>query len=92
MVFMVMFEFRGAPAPPELRDATVAAIKGCGPWARLSESTWLLRTEQDLTSVREAIWRVMRPGDFIFVARLEGSWGAYNLSQRIVEWVQGSTF
>jgi hypothetical protein len=94
MVYLITLELVGPTNTADDMAKVVAGIKAQGPWARLSDSLWLVRAEAPTTTaiLRDAIWAFMQKGDLLFVARLGGQWGSYNLQPAIVDWLKGAAF
>lgn len=43
------------------------AIKAYGTWARITDSCWAIKTERSAVEVRDALLRLLRPSDRLFV-------------------------
>jgi hypothetical protein len=52
------------------------AIKSYGVWARVTESTWVVVTEQPAKEVRDTLGEYLRKGDRLFVLKsgVEAAW------------------
>lgn len=92
MVYLVVYDL--ASPDDAGRKKVVSAIKSSGPWARIEETVWLVAPDtKSVSEVRDAIWTSsMSKTDNLYVARLSGDWGAYNLSSEIVAWLKERTF
>ena len=54
----------------------------------LLKSTWLIRTDDDATMVRDRILPCLKNGDKLFVSELWGTWaGSYNLGEDALNWL-----
>lgn len=45
------------------------AIKAYGTWAHITDSCWAIKSEQSVVEVRDALLRVLRPSDRLFVVQ-----------------------
>jgi len=59
-------------------DALYKAIKSYGTWARLTESTWFVKTEATCPQIRDKLLAVMDANDRLFVGELTGSAAWFN--------------
>lgn len=53
-------------------EALYDAIKSYGIWARVTESTWLIKTEDNCVQVRDSLKQKMDTNDRLFVGELTG--------------------
>ena len=53
-------------------DALYSAIKSYEAWAHVTESTWLIKTEDSCVQVRDALKQKMDTNDRLFVGKLTG--------------------
>lgn len=53
-------------------DAVYEAIKGYGTWAKITESTWFIKTKETCAQVRDKLMRLMDDNDRLFVGELSG--------------------
>lgn len=54
-------------------DALYDAIKNYGTWARITESTWFIKTTETCVQVRDKLSKQMDSNDRIFVGELSGT-------------------
>ncbi len=54
-------------------DALYNAIKNYGTWARITESTWFIKTTETCVQVRDKLSKQMDSNDRIFVGELSGA-------------------
>ena len=54
-------------------DALYNAIKNYGTWARITESTWFIKTTETCVQVRDKLSKQMDSNDRIFVGELSGT-------------------
>ena len=54
-------------------DALYDAIKNYGTWARVTESTWFIKTIETCVQVRDKLSKQMDSNDRIFVGELSGT-------------------
>ena len=50
-------------------SALYEAIRAYGIWARITDSCWAVKTEQSAVVVRDALLRLVRPTDRLFVVQ-----------------------
>lgn len=60
-------------------DALYEAIKSYGTWARITESTWFIKTEATCVQVRDKLLSVMDTNDRLFVGELSGAAAWHNI-------------
>jgi hypothetical protein len=53
-------------------DELYEAIKGFGTWARITESTWFVKTDATCVQIRDKLLTKMDKNDRLFVAELTG--------------------
>lgn len=59
-------------APGKNYDDLYEAIKAYGIWARITKSTWFVKTTDSCVTVRDNLLKYMDKNDRIFVAELTG--------------------
>lgn len=64
-----------------------AAIKGYGIWARITDLCWAIKTERSAVEVRDALRRLMRAGDRLFVVQTAHI-AAWNNTMCRNDWLQ----
>jgi hypothetical protein len=74
-------------------ERLIASIKsaystGC----HVEKSVWLVTTEQSAGEARDTVKKLLYPTDILFVARLSGNWGSFNLGTKRTEWLKDRTF
>lgn len=57
-------------------------------WARPLQSVWIIKTVTSKRDVLLALTRLIDTNDKVLVVGLDNSWMSYNLSQRVVDWLQ----
>lgn len=65
--------------PGRSYDALYQAIKSYGIWARITESTWFIKTEASCPQVRDKLLSVMDANDRLFVGELSGNAAWHNV-------------
>lgn len=66
-------------APGRDYDELYNAIKQYSEWARLTESTWFVKTDDSCTKIRDDLLKVMDSNDRLFVGELTGTAAWHNL-------------
>lgn len=71
--FIITYDLRG---PNRDYQAMHEAIKKHSKWARVTESTWVVVTEQSASEIRDRLAAVADPDDRIFVVKsgVESAW------------------
>lgn len=91
MVQLVSFTFGPNNETLANRLRIEGAIKTM-PWARIGPYVWLVSVSANAATVRDQLWQYMSEGDRLFVARLHGEWGAYNLPADVVSWLNEANY
>lgn len=64
---------------------------GFNGWAKLMKSTWLVRTNEDVSTVRTNLRQKMDTNDKLVVIDVSGSnWGTFNVSKTVTQWMQNN--
>lgn len=66
-------------APGRNYDELYKAIKAYGTWARITESTWFIKTNSTCNQIRDNLISYMDGNDRLFVGELEGSAAWHNV-------------
>jgi hypothetical protein len=61
-------------------------------WCHLEKSAWLVATDNNAQEVRDSLKRFLSAADILFVAKLTGNWGSFNLGSRRSDWIKGKEF
>lgn len=62
-------------------------IKAYGTWAKITESSWAIKTEQDSKQIRDNLKSALDSNDTILVGRL-GACAWMGLSKKVSDWLQ----
>lgn len=93
MIHLITYDLK---EPNDTSDDYKRVIDGLkaayGTWCHLEESVWLVSTDQEATEVRDTIKKLLNSSDVLFVARLTGNWGSYNLTSTRTEWLKARSF
>jgi len=74
-------------------ERVIEGLKSAFPaWCHLEKSVWLVHTDRSATEVRDSIKTLLNNSDVLFVARLRGNWGSFNLSSNRSEWLKERAF
>ena len=57
-------------------------------YAHISDSMWLIKSQSDVVSIRNALKAFVDGNDFLFVAEVV-DWASLNLSPDVVVWADG---
>jgi hypothetical protein len=61
-------------------------------WCHVEKSVWLVSTDQSASEVRDKIKKLLNSSDVLFVARLSGNWGSFNLKATRTDWLKARNF
>lgn len=57
-------------------------------WARPVESVWIVKTDMNVEQIRDAIKKILDSNDKLVVVEMSGSWGTYNISKEVTDWMK----
>ena len=66
---IIVYEIGQSELPNVNYQPLYDAIRAYGTWARIADSCWAIRTEQTAVQVRDALLRLLRQGDRLFVVQ-----------------------
>lgn len=93
MVHIVTYDLRSPHDTPEDYERVIEGLKSLyGTWCHLEKSVWIISTSQDASQVRDALKALLYPTDIIFVGKLSGNWGSFNLTQVQSDWLKQRQF
>lgn len=93
MIHIVTYDLRKPNDTPTDYDRVMATIKtSFGGWAHIERSVWLVSTPKNATQVRDEIKAALRPGDVLFVGRLQGDWASLYLGDQRNGWLRNVKF
>jgi hypothetical protein len=93
VVHIVTYDLKSPNDTTEDYARVIAGLKSIyGTWCHLEKSVWLISTDQEASQVRDAIRTFLHTADVLFVGRLTGNWGSFNLEKRRVDWIKGREF
>jgi CRISPR/Cas system-associated endoribonuclease Cas2 len=94
MVHVIAYDLRSPDDKPAHYKNVAAAIEAEGVCKWVQDSVWLLQSEKSSEELRDDIVRAARMDarDRIFIARLDGMWGAQNLSLDAIVWLRDDPF
>lgn len=93
MVHIVTYDLESPNDTPDDYTRVIGGIKSLYPtWCHLEKSVWIVNTDQDASQVRDAIKKYLYSTDILFVARLSGNWGSFNLTADRSEWLKQRQF
>lgn len=59
-------------------DAVYNVLRGYSRWARITESTWFIKTDETCVQVRDKLLKLMDDNDRLFVGELSGTAAWHN--------------
>jgi hypothetical protein len=77
---------RGADDYPKL----ISAIKGYPTWWHHLDSTWMIKTDQPATAIRDHLAQFVDSGDELLVARLAGESAWRGFSEQASTWLRNN--
>jgi hypothetical protein len=93
VVYIVTYDLK---SPNDTSDDYKRVMDGLkstyGAWCHLELSVWLVAADQTATEVRDEVKKLLNPADRLFVARLSGNWGSFNLGKERNTWLKQQTF
>jgi hypothetical protein len=93
LVYIVTYDLESPHDTPDDYNRVIKGLKSAYPtWCHLEESVWIVSTTQDAAQVRDSIKGLLFPTDILFVARLSGNWGSFNLTTERVNWLKKQEF
>jgi hypothetical protein len=93
MIHLVTYDLESPNDTSEDYARVINALKALYPsWCHLEKSVWLVKTTQSATEVRDAVKVNLYPTDILFVARLSGNWGSFNLGSERNDWIKKQAF
>lgn len=93
MVHIVTYDLESPHDTPEDYNRVISGLKSAySTWCQLEKSVWIVATTEDAAQVRDSIKRFLYPTDILFVARLSGNWGSFNLTAERVNWLKQQQF
>jgi hypothetical protein len=93
VVHIVTYDLETPHDTPADYERVIAGLKSIYPaWCHLEKSVWLVVTDQEATKVRDSLKQFLHNTDILFVARLSGNWGGFNLGTERAEWLKKVAF
>lgn len=72
-------------------ERLIKYIKEYSYWAKPLESTWLIKTDKIVSTVRDELKRNVSGNDKIFVIEVTGAnWASFNLSSNVTDWLKNN--
>jgi hypothetical protein len=93
MIHLITYDLK---SPNDTSDDYERVINGLKEtyktWCHLEKSVWLISTDQGATEVRDEIKKLLNSSDILFVAKLAGNWGSFNLTTKRTDWLKARDF
>lgn len=85
--FLVIFQTSN-----ENYNSVVERIKTLGAWARLNDTSWIIKSDDKNTVViRDKIKEVIGDGNRLFVINIsESAWASYCIPMEVTNWLKGN--
>lgn len=74
-------------APDRNYEGILKKIKSYGTWAKISESSYLIKTDKTPESVRDQLLKTIDEDDKLFVGTLVAPAAWYGLSEAVSNWI-----
>jgi len=84
-VLIIVYELA---VPVMTEKAVTDAIKKLGPWARLTSSSYLVRTRYGPEQVRDYVWQFMHVNDRVYVGRAPAPSAWNGMPGGVTEWIK----
>ena len=93
MVHLVTYDLKSPHDTAEDYQRVIDALKSAYPtWCHLEKSVWIIVTPESATDVRDNLTAFLNSTDVLFVGRLQGNWGSYNLGSERTDWLKSRIF
>lgn len=93
MVHIVTYDLKSPHDTSDDYNRVINGIKSLySQWCHLEKSVWLVSTPQASAEVRDSIKPYLFSSDVLFVARLTGNWGSFNLGPERSNWLKQQQF
>jgi hypothetical protein len=93
VVHLVTYDLKSPNNTAEDYQRVIAGLKSAYPnWCHLENSVWIVVAPDSATDVRDNLKPFLNSGDILFVGRLQGNWGSYNLGSKRSEWLKSCVF
>lgn len=92
MIHVVAYDLKSPNDTMEDYKRVISAIKQLSSWCHVEQSVWLVDTTMPAGEVRDQLKPFLNSGDVMFVARLGGNWGSWNLGDQRNAWLKGRAF
>jgi hypothetical protein len=57
-------------------------------WARVLESTWLVKTNYSTEEIKDQVSKHTDPNDRLFIVDVSGNYAAKNISSQVEQWIK----
>ena len=93
MVHIITYDLKSPNDTAEDYERVIDGLKSSYPtWCHLEKSVWLVATDETASEIRDTFKTFLRHSDVLFVGRLSGNWGSFNLGPTRAEWLKARTF
>ncbi len=93
LVHIVTYDLESPHDTGDDYTRVINGIKSLYPtWCHLEKSVWIISTSQDASQVRDSIKKFLFATDILFVGRLSGNWGSFNLTTERSDWLKQRQF
>jgi len=93
VVYLVTYDLKSPYDTAEDYQRVIDALKSAYPsWCHLEKSVWIIVTPESATDVRDNLKAFLNSTDILFVGRLQGNWGSYNLGSKRNDWIKNCVF
>ena len=93
MVHVVTYDLKSPHDTGDDYDRVIRAVKSLGTtWCHLEKSVWLIVSDSGSAEIRDELKKYLYPADILFVAKLAGYWGSFNLGANRNQWLHNQTF
>lgn len=88
--YLVTYDLRKHETASDYVDL-ISFLKTYPKWAKLQQSTWLIKTTQEIGDARTAIRQNLDSNDKLLVIDVSGAnWATFNQSKKIVDWMRSN--
>ena len=93
MVHLITYDLKSPNDREGDYERVINGIKSTfNTWCHLEKSVWIVESDQGAGEVRDAIKSLLHETDVLFVGRLSGNWGSFNIGKERADWLKARTF
>lgn len=87
MIYFVTYELR---EPGQRYNELIEKIKSYDGWAKLGESCFLIKAEEEATAIRDNLKMVLDSNDKVYVGQTTTPAAWYNMPEQVSNWIKSN--